>query len=89
MALVCFYGTLRINDGPLKGKRYSRGDEGFWYVDEAKRVAYAYFATSPPHKKLRKRSAYYVRFAFNVKSRRSMRMAKQQQPQWPRREGEK
>jgi hypothetical protein len=82
MAICIHYGRLRIANGPLKGRHYSGGNYSFAYVDETERLAYVYRAVSPPHRRLRSRSAYFVDFVVGPMSKRTMRMVKENNMTW-------
>ena len=65
--LVRYFGTLRIADGPLKGKKHYGGDEQFLFVDEAQCVAYLYQAIWPPHRRLKKRCSYFLQRSIKLR----------------------
>ena len=83
MAYSCVhYSTLRIANGPLKGKKYGGGHEGFVYLDEENRQLYIYRAVSPPHRRLRKKSAYFVDSTFGPLTERQMWMIRENNVMW-------
>ncbi len=82
MGIRIHYGRLRIANGPLKGKHYAGGNYSFAYVDETERLGYVYRAVSPPHRRLRTRSAYFVDLVLGPMSKRQMRMVKEDCVTW-------
>lgn len=71
------FSPLKVNDGPLKGETRYHPDGEFVHLDRKKRLAYFYRAFSPPWKRLRRRSAYYVNFTCGPLTKREMRIAEQ------------